>query len=221
MGKILVVEDDEKIVRILKIQLEHENHEVSIETNGIDALNNINKNREYYDLVILDLGLPGMEGNKVCKNIRKISEVPVIVLSARNSTEEKVELLRSGASDYVTKPFDMPELNARIDINIRKKRIMELIYRNIKLNTENYSVIINGNPVIFSKTEYELLKILVENKEEIVSRDKIVEKVWGWNASDNLLDSTMKKIRQKLEKNIIKTVRGIGYILKYEENTED
>ena len=214
MGKILVVEDDKKISRILKLQLERENHEIVIIENGIDALNEIDKKREFYDLILLDLGLPLMEGNEVCKNVRKISEVPIIVISAKNNIEEKVDLLKSGASDYVTKPFDFLELDARININIRKEKISQVVYKNLKLNMENYSVFLDDEPILLTKTEFELVKLLIENKEEIVSRDKIIEKIWGWEASDNLLDSTMKKIRQKLGKEKIKTVRGIGYILK-------
>ena len=214
MGKILVVEDDKKISRILKLQLERKNHEITVIENGIDALNEIDKKRDFYDLMLLDLGLPLMEGNDVCKNVRKISEVPIIVVSAKNNIEEKVDLLKSGASDYVTKLFDFLELDARIDINIRKEKISEIIYKTLKLNTENYFVYLEKTPVLLTKTEFELVKLLIENKEEIVSRDRIVEKIWGWEASDNLLDSTMKKIRQKLGKEKIKTVRGIGYILK-------
>ena len=182
--------------------------------NGIDALNEIDKKREFYDLILLDLGLPLMEGNEVCKNVRKISEVPIIVISAKNNIEEKVDLLKSGASDYVTKPFDFLELDARININIKKEKISQVVYKNLKLNMENYSVFLDDEPILLTKTEFELVKLLIENKEEIVSRDKIIEKIWGWEASDNLLDSTMKKIRQKLGKEKIKTVRGIGYILK-------
>ena len=193
MGKILIVE-----------------HEITIIENGIDALNEIDKKRDFYDLMLLDLGLPSMEGNEVCKNVRKISEVPIIVVSAKNNTEEKVELLKLGASDYVTKPFDFLELDARIDINIRKEKISEIVYKTLKLNTENYSVYLEETPVLLTKTEFELVKLLTENKEEIVSRDKIVEKIWGWDASDNLLDSTIKKIRQKLGKEKIKTVRELG-----------
>jgi len=214
MGKILVVEDDKKISRILKLQLERKNHEITVIENGIDALNEIDKKRDFYDLMLLDLGLPLMEGNDVCKNVRKISEVPIIVVSAKNNIEEKVDLLKSGANDYVTKPFDFLELDARIDINIRKEKISEIVYKTLKLNTENYSVYLEEKPVLLTKTEFELVKLLIENKEEIVSRDRIVEKIWGWEASDNLLDSTIKKIRQKLGKEKIKTVRGIGYILK-------
>ena len=214
MGKILVVEDDKKISRILKLQLERENHEIVIIENGIDALNEIDKKREFYDLILLDLVLPLMEGNEVCKNVRKISEVPIIVISAKNNIEEKVDLLKSGASDYVTKPFDFLELDAIININIRKEKISQVVYKNLKLNMENYSVFLDDEPILLTKTEFELVKLLIENKEEIVSRDKIIEKIWGWEASDNLLDSTMKKIRQKLGKEKIKTVRGIGYILK-------
>ena len=214
MGKILVVEDDKKISRILKLQLERKNHEITIIENGIDALNEIDNKRDFYDLMLLDLGLPLMEGNDVCKNVRKISKVPIIVVSAKNNIEEKVDLLKSGANDYVTKPFDFLELEARIDINIRKNKISEIVYKTLRLNSENYSVYLEEMPILLTKTEFELVKLLIENKEEIVSRDKIVEKIWDWEASDNLLDSTIKKIRKKLGKEKIKTVRGIGYILK-------
>ena len=217
MPKILVVEDDEKIIRILKIQLEHQQFDITIENDGIEAMNNVDKTRDVYDLVILDLGLPGMSGNRLCKNIRKISETPIIVLSARNSVEEKVELLQNGASDYITKPFDMNELSARIQVNIRKQKKENLTYKDIDINVANYTAKISNEQISLSKTEFELLKILVEHSEEVVTRDQIIEKLWGWDASDNLLDSTMKKLRQKIPENYIKTMRGIGYILKYED----
>ena len=213
MGKILIVEDEKKISRILKLQLERKNHEITIIENGIDALNEIHKKRDFYDLMLLDLGLPSMEGNEVCKNVRKISKVPIIVVSAKNNVEEKVDLLKSGASDYVTKPFDFLKLEARIDINIRKEKISQITYKTLTLNLQNYSLYLENVPILLTKTEFELVKLLIENKEEIVLRDKIIEKIWGWEASDNLLDSTIKKIRQKLGKEKIKTVRGIGYIL--------
>ena len=214
MGKILIVEDEKKISRILKLQLERKNHEITIIENGIDALNEIDKKRDFYDLMLLDLGLPSMEGNEVCKNVRKISKIPIIVVSAKNNVEEKVDLLKSGASDYVTKPFDFLELEARININIRKEKISQITYKTLTLNLQNYSLHLENVPILLTKTEFELVKLLIENKEEIVLRDKIIEKIWGWEASDNLLDSTIKKIRQKLGKEKIKTVRGIGYILK-------
>ncbi|MGB4841872.1 MAG: response regulator transcription factor, partial [Leptotrichiaceae bacterium] len=214
MPKILVVEDDEKIIRILKIQLEHQQFDITIENDGIEAMNNVDKNRDVYDLIILDLGLPGMSGNRLCKNIRKISETPIIVLSARNSVEEKVELLQNGASDYITKPFDMNELSARIQVNIRKQKKENLTYKDIDINVANYTAKISNEQISLSKTEFELLKILVEHSEEVVTRDQIIEKLWGWDASDNLLDSTMKKLRQKIPENYIKTMSGIGYIRK-------
>ena len=213
MGKILIVEDDKKISRILKLQLERKNHEITIIENGIDALNEIDRKRDFYDLILLDLGLPSMEWNEVCKNVRKISKVPIIVVSAKNNIEEKVDLLKSGAIDYVTKPFDFLKLEARIDINIRKEKISQITYKTLTLNLQNYSLYLENIPILLTKTEFELVKLLIENKEEIVLRDKIIEKIWGWEASDNLLDSTIKKIRQKLGKEKIKTVRGIGYIL--------
>ena len=193
MGKILIVEDDKKISRILKLQLERKNHEITIIENGIDALNEIDRKRDFYDLILLDLGLPSMEWNEVCKNVRKISKVPIIVVSAKNNIEEKVDLLKSGAIDYVTKPFDFLKLEARIDINIRKEKISQITYKTLTLNLQNYSLYLENIPILLTKTEFELVKLLIENKEEIVLRDKIIEKIWGWEASDNLLDSTIKK----------------------------
>ena len=105
------------------------------------------------------------------------------------------------------------ELEARIDINIRKEKISQITYKTLTLNLQNYSLYLENIPILLTKTEFELVKLLIENKEEIVLRDKIIEKIWGWEASDNLLDSTIKKIRQKLGKEKIKTVRGVGYIL--------
>ena len=99
------------------------------------------------------------------------------------------------------------------NINIRKEKISQITYKTLTLNLQNYSLYLENVPILLTKTEFELVKLLIENKEEIVLRDKIIEKIWGWEASDNLLDSTIKKIRQKLGKEKIKTVRGIGYIL--------
>lgn len=179
MGKILIVEDDKKISRILKLQLERKNHEITIIENGIDALNEIDRKRDFYDLILLDLGLPSMEWNEVCKNVRKISKVPIIVVSAKNNIEEKVDLLKSGAIDYVTKPFDFLKLEARIDINIRKEKISQITYKTLTLNLQNYSLYLENIPILLTKTEFELVKLLIENKEEIVLRDKIIEKIWG------------------------------------------
>ena len=102
MGKILIVEDDKKISRILKLQLERKNHEITIIENGIDALNEIDKKRDFYDLMLLDLGLPSMEGNEVCKNVREISKVPIIVVSAKNNTEEHINFVTSKDADKLS-----------------------------------------------------------------------------------------------------------------------
>ncbi len=216
MKKILVIEDDEKLQRILKIQLEYKNYEVFFESNGMEAFNHVHKYRDMYDLIILDLELPGMSGHNVCKNINKISKTPIIVLSARHNVEDKVELLQNGASDYITKPFDIEELDARINVNIRKTKETKLIYDIIEMDIENFTVKVDYQEIYLSKTEYELLKILLEKYERIVTREEIIETIWGWEASDNLLDSTMKNLRKKLNKTLIKTIRGIGYKLENE-----
>ena len=111
----------------------------------------------------------------------------------------------------------MNELSARIQVSKKKKKKENLTYKDIDINVANYTAKISNEQISLSKTEFELLKILVEHSEEVVTRDQIIEKLWGWDASDNLLDSTMKKLRQKIPENYIKTMRGIGYILKYED----
>ena len=213
MPTLLIVEDDEKIAKILKIQLEHEGLDVENSYTGLDAIERI-ENHQKFDLILLDLGLPDLEGNRVCKAISSISTIPIIVVSARSAIEEKVELLTIGAVDYVTKPFDMLELGARIKVHLKKDISMILKYKGLEMDSSNYIIKKDDEVLSLSKTEFDLLKLFLLNKETLLKRERIISDIWGWNASSNLLDVTIKNLRQKLGKDYIQTIRGIGYSLK-------
>ncbi|MBP9478227.1 MAG: response regulator transcription factor [Sebaldella sp.] len=213
MPTILIVEDDEKLAKILKIQLEHEGLDVENSYTGLDAIERI-ENHQKFDLILLDLGLPDLEGNRVCKAISSISTIPIIVVSARSAIEEKVELLTIGAVDYVTKPFDMLELGARIKVHLKKDISMILKYKGLEMDSSNYIIKKDDEVLSLSKTEFDLLKLFLLNKETLLKRERIISDIWGWNASSNLLDVTIKNLRQKLGKDYIQTIRGIGYSLK-------
>ena len=213
MPTILSVEDDEKLAKILKIQLEHEGLDVENSYTGLDAIERI-ENHQKFDLILLDLGLPDLEGNRVCKAISSISTIPIIVVSARSAIEEKVELLTIGAVDYVTKPFDMLELGARIKVHLKKDISMILKYKGLEMDSSNYIIKKDDEVLSLSKTEFDLLKLFLLNKETLLKRERIISDIWGWNASSNLLDVTIKNLRQKLGKDYIQTIRGIGYSLK-------
>lgn len=213
MSKILIVEDDEKLAKILKIQLEHKGFEIINSFTGFNAIETMETEKDI-DLILLDLGLPDLDGNRVCKTISSFSETPIIVVSARSHIEEKVELLTIGAVDYITKPYDILELEARIKIHLKNERSLILKYLDLEMDTENFILLKNNMPVSLSKTEFDILKLFLLNKNTLLKREKIIDEIWGWNASSNLLDVTIKNLRQKLEKEYILTVRGIGYSLK-------
>ena len=160
MSKILVVEDDEKLAKILKIQLEHKGFQVENVYNGLDAVEKAG-NDQSIDLILLDLGLPDLEGNRVCKNISSVSTIPIIVVSARNAIEEKVDLLTIGAVDYVTKPFDMLELSARIRVHLKKDALLILKYDDLEMDVSNYVMKKDGVILNLSRTEFDLLKLFL------------------------------------------------------------
>ena len=215
MAKILVVEDDIKLAKILKIQLEHKGFVIETAYTGVEAVEKAGS-VEDIDLILLDLGLPDIEGNRVCKAISSTSKIPIIVVSARSHIEEKVELLTIGAVDYVTKPYDILELEARINVHLKKDAANILKYADLLMDTDNFILTKAGDPVSLSKTEFDMLKLFLTNKNILLKRERIIDEIWGWNASSNLLDVTMKNLRQKLGKDYIVTVRGIGYSLKRE-----
>jgi DNA-binding response OmpR family regulator len=224
--KILIVEDEEKISRFLELELNHEGYAVEQAFDGKKALELLENNT--YDLVILDVMLPKLNGMAVLRRLRKFSSVPVIMLTAKDDTMDKVMGLDSGADDYLTKPFEIEELLARIRVclkRLKKKEVKKsncLNFNQLEINTDMMTVSYNDESIDLTKKEYELLKFLVENKRIVLSRDLILNKVWGYDyyGDTNIVDVYIRYLRSKIDEpfnqKIIHTVRGVGYILKDE-----
>ena len=222
---ILIVEDEKKIARFLQIELEHAGFQVSIETNGIAAQDKIMNN--VYDLILLDIMLPGLDGFELCHRIRERSNIPIIMVTAKDKIKDKVEGLDMGADDYLTKPFALPELLARIRTAMRKHISMvketaeeTMGVKNLILNPQNHEVYVHSQVVSLTKKEYELLEYLVKNKGRVISRDKILQVVWGYEymGDTNVVDVYIRYLRSKLddkfEEKYIHTIRGVGYVVK-------
>jgi len=224
--KILIVEDEEKISRFLELELNHEGYVVEQAFDGKKALELLENNT--YDLVILDVMLPKLNGMAVLRRLRKFSSVPVIMLTAKDDTMDKVMGLDSGADDYLTKPFEIEELLARIRVclkRLKKKEVKKnncLNFNQLEINTDMMTVSYGDEAIDLTKKEYELLKFLVENKRIVLSRDLILNKVWGYDyyGDTNIVDVYIRYLRSKIDEpfnqKIIHTVRGVGYILKDE-----
>ncbi|MGB9615627.1 MAG: response regulator transcription factor [Fervidobacterium sp.] len=215
--KLMIVEDDKKLRRLLEIELEHAGYEVVSYENGLDAIEEFRNEKP--ELVILDIMLPDMDGYEVAKSLRKLSpDVLILMLTALGMKKDKLEGFESGADDYMTKPFDNEELLARIRALLRRKNIS--VSTPIKLGIlEIYEhqrrVRYNGKDVDLSKTEFELLLYLAKNKGKVVSKEEILDAVWGidYYGSDNTVEVYVNYLRKKLSPDLIKTVRGVGYKL--------
>ncbi|HCI28918.1 MAG TPA: response regulator transcription factor [Fervidobacterium sp.] len=214
-AKIMIVEDDRKIRRLLEIEVEHAGYEVVSYENGIDAIENFREDGP--DLVILDIMLPDIDGYDVATQIRKLSpDVVILMLTALGMKKDKLTGFDSGADDYMTKPFDNEELLARIRALLRRKHISlstPIIFGPLEIYEEQRKVIYKGEEVELSKTEFELLMYLVKNKHRVVSKEEILNAVWGidYYGSDNTVEVYINYIRKKLSPDLIKTVRGVGY----------
>lgn len=220
--KIFIVEDEKQIARFLQIDLEKEGFQTAIEKNGRRAYERIIQ--EKYDLVLLDVMLPEMDGMEICKRVREISDVPIIMLTARDEVKDKVEGLGLGADDYVTKPFAFEELLARIR-GILKRRNEELrkeekrlIVGGVLLYPDRYEVRVNGELVDLTQKEFELLQFLVANKPNVLTRDQILQRVWGYDfvGNTNVVDVYISYLRSKIDDKFnekhIHTIRGVGYV---------
>ena len=220
--KIFIVEDEKQIARFLQIDLEKEGFQTAIEKNGRRAYERIIQ--EKYDLVLLDVMLPEMDGMEICKRVREISDVPIIMLTARDEVKDKVEGLGLGADDYVTKPFAFEELLARIR-GILKRRKEELrkeekrlIVGGVLLYPDRYEVRVNGELVELTQKEFELLQFLVANKPNVLTRDQILQRVWGYDfvGNTNVVDVYISYLRSKIDDKFnekhIHTIRGVGYV---------
>ena len=221
--EILIIEDDPKIRRYLELELIHEGYNVHLAENGKVGLELFRE--KSYSLILLDLMLPLMDGEEVCKTIRKESNIPIIVLTAKDEIFSKIALLDLGADDYITKPFIIGELLARMRVIFRNKQSVVdkkiLKFGEISLNLTTKEVELNGVTVILTKTEYNLLHYLMVNKNLVLTRENILENVWGYDyfGDGKIIDMYIKSLRKKLdpENRYIKTIRGFGYSLKKED----
>lgn len=220
---ILIVEDDKGITRVLELEFKHEGYTYDIAMDGREGLEKFQSNN--YGLILLDLMLPEVSGMEVCRKIRKVSSVPIIMLTARRDLTEKVIGLDLGADDYVTKPFEMEELLARIRAGLRRVKagagelkLLEL--GDLSINISTREVIKKGDHIDLTKTEYDLLEYLLRNKGIVLTRDQIIEHVWSYDfvGDTNILDVYIRYLRNKLDypykTKLIQTVRGVGYTLK-------
>ena len=218
---ILIIEDDKAIIRLLELSLKTNGYTPVIAENGLSGISRFLSEKP--DLVLLDLGLPDVDGMEVLSQIRAISNTPVIVVSAREKEREKVEALDNGADDYVTKPFNIGELMARIRVALRKAMPVPLkndvfSFRGLELNVSSHQVTIEGKPVHLTPIEFRILKLLIENQGKVLTHRFIQSNIWGHDSEDSYqsLRVFMTNLRRKIEKDptdpeYIITEMGIGY----------
>ena len=224
--KILVVEDEEKVADFIKKGLTEEKFEVEIAKNGLEALEKVFSNN--YDVIILDIMLPEIDGNEVLKRMRdKGIDTPVIMLTAKDELEDKITSFNMGCDDYITKPFSFEELLLRIKAILRRKGKekeveTKLTYKDLTLDLISRKAIRGGKEIELTSKEFSLLELLMRKPEEILPRSFISEKVWGYDfdTMTNIIDVYINHLRNKIdkgfEKKLIHTIRGVGYILKEE-----
>jgi two-component system KDP operon response regulator KdpE len=218
--RVLIVDDESEIRRFLRASLKTHHHDVIEAENGSEALSKVRNSHP--DLMILDLGLPDIDGVEITRRVREWSKIPIIILSVRNREVEKIEALNAGADDYLTKPFGVGELLARIRVIMR--RVINIgthpIYQfgNLVVNLDRHEVLLAGKEISLTPTEFELLNILVQNSGKVVTQRQLIDKVWGAGYEDGsrLLRVNISNLRRKIEPNpskpeFILTELGVGY----------
>ena len=218
MKNILIVEDEEGIVQFLKQGLEEEGYIISAANDGKEGLKLFQNDK--FDLLLLDWMLPKMTGLELCKTIRQENnKVPIIFLTAKDTVQETVEGLKSGANDYIKKPFSFDELLERIKVQLRDKKELELLTLGpIEINIQKHQVTVNKMEVSLTQKEFDLLHYLVKNKGVVCSRTQIIQDVWDIHFEydtgviDVFMNALRKKLNLKVDEDYIKTIRGVGYI---------
>lgn len=219
--KILIVEDEANIARFVALELEHEGYETKSIADGREALEEIQQND--YDLIILDVMLPSLNGIEVLRRLRQVKQTPVIILTARDQIVDKVAGLDLGANDYMTKPFAIEELLARIRVNIKKqtqppRNVIE--YGKLKVDVESHVVTYGNDAVDLTKKEFDLLVYLLSNRNVVISREQALDAVWGFDfyGNTNVVDVYIRYLRSKIDDvygvTVIRTVRGSGYVIR-------
>lgn len=215
MHKILIVEDDKDIQETLEFFLNDNGYKTDKAYNGIEAINKFEKDK--FDLILLDIMMPKIDGYAVCEVIRERSQVPIIMISALTSEENQIKGLDLLADDYITKPFSIPVLLRKISAIFRRNKYNEeigiVIYKNLKLDLDNYKVFVDDNEVILTKIEFDILHELILNQGKILTREILMERVWQYEYIGNIriVDNHIKNIRKKIGDDIIQTIRGVGY----------
>lgn len=223
--KIILIEDEVKLARFVELELRYEGYDVTVCHDGREGLQMITEGS--YDMILLDLMLPGLTGIEICRRVRKFSDIPIIMLTAKDETMDKVAGLDSGADDYLTKPFAIEELLARMRVAFKhahasgaKRVILEV--QGMEIDTDKRMVTVNGTVVDLTKKEYELLLYLVQNKNIVLSREQILNEVWGYSyiGETNVVDVYIRYLRSKIDEafgiKYIHTIRGVGYYVKDE-----
>lgn len=222
-GRILLIEDEEKIARFTELELVHEGYEVTKAFNGRDGLDAALSGK--YDLILLDVMLPELNGLEVLRRLRRESDVPVIMLTARDAVMDKVSGLDAGADDYITKPFAIEELLARVRVALKKRgggprQPHRLSAGEVSVDTDRHEVTCRGQIIDLTHREYELVRVLLENKNIVMDREKLMNQVCGYDyiGETNIIDVYVRYIRSKIDDrfgiHFIHTVRGVGYVIK-------
>jgi two-component system response regulator ArlR len=224
MQKILLVEDEAKIARFIELELAHEGYQVDKAEDGRTGLDMARAGG--YDLLLLDIMLPGLNGLEVLRRLRKTSDVPVIMLTARDAVMDKVTGLDMGADDYITKPFSIEELLARIRTALRKQQSTtpaQLTVGPLVMDIARHTVTVSGVNVDLTGREFSLLQTLMENKSIVLTRETLMERVWGYDylGETNVVDVYIRYLRAKIDEKhslkLIRTVRGVGYTLRLDD----
>ena len=224
--RILLVEDEEKLARMVELELQYEGYEVEKAFDGRTGLDKALSGR--FDLILLDIMLPALSGMEVLRRLRKESQVPVIMLTARDTVVDKVSGLDMGADDYITKPFAIEELLARIRAALRKRPAAPAEERDLltagplAMDVERHEVTVDGRAVELTRREFDLLHYLLENKGKVISRESLLDHVWGFDfvGETNAVDVYIRFLRSKIDEafgvKLIHTVRGVGYVIRDE-----
>ncbi len=219
--RILIVEDDPAILKVLQRSLSYEGYTVDIATDGRAGLNTARDHRP--DLVILDWLLPGLDGLEVCRRLRSGGSLPILMLTAKDTIEDRVQGLDAGADDYLVKPFNLDELTARIRALLRRtqtERNQTYQFADLKMDTASRQVMRGERLISLTAKEYELLELFLRHPRQVLTREVIFDRVWGYDfgGESNVLEVYIRYLRQKLESEneprLIHTVRSVGYVLR-------
>ena len=228
---ILIVEDEESLVSFIAEELKYENYEVLIAADGQEALTIFDVNEERVNLLLLDWMLPKVDGLTVARKIRRRSQVPILMMTARDQVVDKVSGLDAGVDDYLTKPFDIEELLARIRVILRREERIQSLqnepiinqYQDLTMDVVKRTVTRDGQTIMLTQKEFDLLYELMKKPEEVFTRDELLNEVWGYDyiGQTNTVEVFVRALRNKLDDDqhprLIQTVRGVGYVLRADD----